>query len=221
MVLIPAGVFLMGSADGEQDERPPHRVRLNAFYIDKYEVTNAQYKAFMQATGHAAPRYWKDKRFALPTAPVVGVTWYDARDYCRWRGKRLPTEAEWERAARGPDGYLWPWGNSYKEGYANVEGDADGYRYTAPVGSFEKGKTVEGVYDMAGNVWEWVADWYESTYYLSSPSDNPTGPPTGTLRGLRGGSWIFAPLLTRSTNRNANPPDNAYISIGFRCAQTP
>ncbi len=220
MVLIPAGTFLMGSEDGDQDENPPHRVSLQAFYLDKYEVTNAQYKAFLQSNGHPPPRYWNDNRFNQPDAPVVGVTWYDARDYCRWKGKRLPTEAEWERAARGPQGYLWPWGNEYKEGYANVEGTADGYKYTAPVGRFEQGKTAEGVYDMAGNVWEWIADWYNNTTYSSrSTPANPTGPENGTLKVLRGGSWIFAPELTRATNRNANPPDNAYVSIGFRCAK--
>ena len=193
MILIPAGEFIMGSPEGEGDanEHPQHPVFLNAFYIDKYEVTNALYKQFMSATGHIAPLFWDDEEYNHPNQPVVRVTWHDAVAYAEWAGKRLPTEAEWEKAARGTDGRIYPWGNEWDSSKCNSGVSGDGYEYTAPVGSFPAGASPYGVMDMAGNVWEWCADWYDKDYYSSQSSQqNPKGPDSGTYRVLRGGSWV-------------------------------
>jgi formylglycine-generating enzyme required for sulfatase activity len=167
MILIPAGEFIMGSPEGEgdDDEHPQHNVFLNAFYIDKYEVTNAQYKQFMDATGHKAPGYWDNERVNQPNQPVVGVTWHDAVAYARWAGKRLPTEAEWEKAARGIDGRKYPWGNEWDGSKWSSGSGSVVYKSAAPVGSFPEGTSSYGVMDMAGNVWEWCADWYDEAYY--------------------------------------------------------
>jgi formylglycine-generating enzyme required for sulfatase activity len=174
----------MGSDEGD-DEKPVHRVYLDAFYIDKYEVTNALYGRFMRATGHKEPKLWNNKEFSVPNKPVVGVSWYDAKNYCEWAGKRLPTEAEWEKAARGTDGRIWPWENQWDAGKANTSEKDDGYQYTAPVGNFEEGKSPYDAYDMVGNVREWVADWYDFEYYKKSPRHNPTGPVSGKFKVRR------------------------------------
>jgi iron(II)-dependent oxidoreductase len=194
MILIPAGEFIMGSpeGEGENDERPQHTVFLDAFYIDKYEVTNFQYKQFMDATGHGAPADWNNEKYNQPNQPVVGVTWHDAVAYAKWAGKRLPTEAEWEKAARGADGRIYPWGNEWDSSKCNSGVGGDGYQYTAPVGSFSDGASPYGVLDMSGNVWEWCADWYDNNYYSRSPQQNPKGPDSGSSRVLRGGSWFDA-----------------------------
>jgi len=155
MVLVPAGEFVMGSEAGPS-ERPVRRVFLDAYYIDTYEVTNGLYGKFLQATRRHEPRYWKDARVNDPNQPVVGVTWYDAEAYCHWSGKRLPTEAEWEKAARGTDGRISPWGNQWDSARASTSDGGSGK--LSPVGSYEAGKSPYGAYDMAGNVWEWVAD---------------------------------------------------------------
>ncbi|MDE3019958.1 MAG: SUMF1/EgtB/PvdO family nonheme iron enzyme, partial [Nitrospirota bacterium] len=178
MVLVPAGEFTMGSNEVD-DEQPIHQVHLDAFYMDTFEVTTSRYAAFLKATQLAPPRRWEEARLPRDAdRPVIGVTWFMADNYCRWAGKRLPTEAEWEKAARGTDGRAYPWGN---EEPTNDRGNFGkprwtGYDTLAPVGSFKSGNSPYGIADMAGNVWEWVADWYAADYYASSPSKNPTGP---------------------------------------------
>jgi len=222
MILIPAGEFIMGSpeGEGEDDERPQHTVFLDAFYIDKYEITNAQYKQFIEATGHQAPNYWDDEGFNQPNQPVVSVSWHDASAYAKWAGKRLPTEAEWEKAARGTDGRKYPWGNEWDGSECNSAGNSDGYEYTAPIGSYPTGVSPYDVMDMAGNVWEWCADCYDRNYYSRSPQQNPKGPDSESWRVLRGGSWYGNAHTLRCANRNfyvLSTLTNA--RLGFRCAQ--
>jgi formylglycine-generating enzyme required for sulfatase activity len=225
MVLVPAGPFLMGSpaVEGDQDETPQRGVYVDAFWIDLHEATFAQYAVFSSAT--RAPRpvipVLQDDPAKLTSLdqPVVAVSWTQAREYCRWLGKRLPTEAEWEKAARGERGIKWPWGNSYGPGLANIQGDDDRYQYTVPPGSFPDGRSPYGLYDMAGNVAEWVADWYSQTYYLGAPFESPTGPPTGKHRVYRGGSWNDTPSDARTAKRFAAAPHQTSAVIGFRCAK--
>jgi len=222
MVLVPAGEFTMGSPknEGYGNERPQHKVSLDAFHIDKYEVTNAQYKEFMDATGHEAPGYWADEKYNQPNQPVVGVTWYDAVAYARWVSKRLPTEAEWEKAARGTDGRRYPWGSNWNSLKCNFKSAADGYEYTAPVGSFPTGASPYGAMDMAGNVWEWCADWYDEDHYSEDPEKNPLGPDSGIRRVLRGGCWMDPPRWSlRCAHRDADYPDSRSSVRGFRCAR--
>lgn len=223
MVLIQAGEFTMGDDKWDADEKPVHRVYLDAYYMDKYEVTTARYGGFMQATGRDQPTKWKDVNLSTDgERPVVGVTWHDADAYCRHYGKRLPTEAEWEKAARGTDGRLFPWGKEEPTRlHANFGAAWVGYETLAVVGSLEAGKSPYGIHDLAGNAWEWVADWYEMEYYKKSPDRNPTGPPRGGSKVLRGGSWYNMLYDLRSTNRNYYSPKNAYFDVGFRCVQDP
>ncbi len=216
MVLIPAGEFEMGDHfnEGGGWECPVHTVDLNAFYMDVYEVTNALYKKFMDATGHSAPK--DDSTYSvvvpiLPEQPVVGVSWHDAIAYAEWSGKRLPTEAEWEKAARGGlKAKRYPWGNEITKKDANYDGDG-----TTAVGSYSA--NGYGLYDMAGNVYEWCADWYDSGYYTNSPNDNPLGPDSGTDRVLRGGSWTSDPGPLRVSFRHSFSPREAFSLVGFRC----
>ncbi len=235
MLLIPAGAFEMGSESGGSDEKPVHTVTLDAYYIDQYEVTNAQYAACVNrgscsrpsnSSSYTRPRYYGNPEFDY--YPVIHVTWGQAKTYCEWRGARLPTEAEWEKAARGTDGRLYPWGDTFdgdlvnfcdgncEFGHANREYD-DGYDDTAPVGSFSDGVSPYGVHDLAGNVWEWVNDGYDAMYYANSPSENPTGPQSRGSKVLRGGSWSFGADDVRVANRRA-PIGVSGTSIGFRCA---
>jgi formylglycine-generating enzyme required for sulfatase activity len=217
MVLVPAGEFTMGSNEYD-DEKPPHRVHLDGFYIDKYEVTNALYRRFMDATNRGAPAYWNDANWNGASQPVVAVSWLDAEAYCRWAGKRLPTEAEWEKAARGTDGRRYPWGNDWDSSRANSGESKLGK--TAPVGSYASGVSPYGAHDMAGNAWEWVADWYGKDYYKQSPDRNPQGPRPGRTRVLRGGSWGGSPIHLRASFRNYYlAPDFRYTNVGFRCAR--
>jgi len=213
IALIPAGEFMMGGDDKDRDdERPIHTLYLDAFYMDVYEVTNAQYQEFMKATGHKAPRYWHHPRFNVPSQPVIGVTWYDAVAYCEWIGKRLPTEAEWEKAARGGlVGKQYPWGDTWDPSKVSNNGIA-----TTPVGSFPP--NGYGLYDMSGNLWEWCADWYDFGYYAKSPKRNPKGPSSGSSRVVRGGSWLNAMNYLRVAVRGSLIPLEASYNYGFRCA---
>jgi formylglycine-generating enzyme required for sulfatase activity len=224
MLLIPASEFTMGSNDGENDEKPPHQVYLDAFYIDKFEVTTPSYAKFIEAAGGVLPKFWEG---VMPGGegdrPVVGIDWNNAAAYCQWVGKRLPTEAEWEKAARGFDGRIYPWGHeSPTKLNANfAKTNWKGYSTLVPVGKLEGGKSPYGIYDMAGNVYEWVADWYDKDFYRSSPDRNPTGPKSGQFKVLRGGSWSVNAFSLRSTARTYFTPTHRYNFIGFRCAKTP
>ena len=225
MVLVPKGEFTMGSQD-HKDETP-HNVVLDAYYIDTYEVSNKNYKKFMKATGHAAPAYWDDPRLSNAEQPVVGVNWYDASTFCEWNGKRLPTEAEWERAAKGPSGKgHYPWGHELDETKANY-GQKVGK--TTPVNSYPAGVSGYGAYNMSGNVFEWVQDWYDPNYFTVSPALNPQGPATGLnfanqgpVKVLKGGSWLAPASSLHSSHRFWNQPENnSYgVGLGFRCAKS-
>jgi formylglycine-generating enzyme required for sulfatase activity len=222
MVRIPAGEFTMGSNDGASDEKPLHTVYLDAYSIDRYEVTNEQYKQCVEDGKCQPPRntkYYEDPEYGRH--PVVYVNWYQALAYCGWAEKRLPTEAEWEKAARGTDSRVYPWGNEWDPLKANVLGDADGFDGTAPVGKFEGGQSPYGAYDMAGNVWEWVDDWYDKGYYKERPDRNPKGPSHGKFKILRGGSWRHTPKFARTAERLKHNPKHLHENRGFRCAKTP
>lgn len=223
VVLIPAGVFLRGTNAGGYDEQPERRIYLDAYSIDRYEVTNHQYQAFVAATGHrkAAPpsRYAKNlSRVRGVNQPVTYVSWDDAGAYCRWKGKRLPTEAEWEKAMRGVDGRLWPWGNAPDPLASNWGSARDGFEVTAPVGSLKRDVSPFGVADGSGNVMEWVADWYAEDAYRHPSERNPEGPDHGVYKVLRGGGYTSAGADVRITSRSRMVPDFRDETIGFRCA---
>jgi serine/threonine-protein kinase len=276
-VYIPAGEFLMGSAEADvdramnecptclrdwfKDEMPQHKVYLDAFWIDKTEVTNAMFTQFVEATGYETEaekagcgivlnqfsREWQMVQGAdwvhprgpgtdivgSGNHPVVQINYFDAEAYCQWAGRRLPTEAEWEKAARGTDGRIYPWGNQApaenllnfadRNAYVRIaDFDAnDGYAFTAPVGSYPEGASPYGVLDMSGNVSERVAGWYSDTYYANSPERNPTGPESGEYVVLRGGSWSRIGRLLRSAARLKYPLINRSSGTGFRCAVSP
>lgn len=225
MVLIPKGEFTMGS--NEHADETKHQVVLDPYWIDKYETSNARYRQFMKATSHAAPAYWDDPRLNKANQPVVGVSWTDANTFCKWEGKRLPTEAEWERAAKGPDGERhYPWGHSIDSNKANY---GQNVGRTAPVDSYPEGVSGYGVYNMAGNVFEWVDDWYDPTYYKGSIALNPKGADRGynfanqgPVKVLRGGSWLAPETSLHTSHRFWNQPDNnSYgVGLGFRCAKS-
>ncbi len=233
MVLVPAGEFTMGNDLGH-DEQPAHRVYLDAFYIDRYEVTNAEYARFLNVIGgheskcegykcadtkddnpdshiiYRAGQYAPEPRYEQH--PVVQVSWYGAKAFCEHQGKRLPTEAEWEKAARGPDGLIYPWGNVFEAGKANA-GHPTGD--TTPVGSFPAGGSPYGAYDMAGNVWEWVADWYQP--YPDSPARSDLF--GQKYKVVRGGSWNHPAEDARTTVRDIAHPARRLRVVGFRCAR--
>jgi formylglycine-generating enzyme required for sulfatase activity len=233
MVLIPAGDFLMGTPvsrrDGGRDEYPQRTIFLDAFALDVYEVTNGRYLQFMTATGHRVPEHPRDAKLTVwkgstvPEAfndhPVVNVDWHDATAYCAWAGKRLPTEAEWERAARGPNGRRFPWGDTEPTrtlaNYLNQWRNGAGLE---PVGSHPQGASAEGAQDLEGNVWEWVADWYDLHYYENGPTRNPQGGTQGTRRVIRGSGWESEAPLLRAAHRLSSDPKNRNHSLGFRCA---
>jgi formylglycine-generating enzyme required for sulfatase activity len=204
-----------------------HQVVLDAYLFDKFEASNARYKEFMKATSHPAPAYWDDPRLNKSNYPVVGVSWTDASAFCRWAGKRLPTEAEWERAAKGPQGdNHYPWGHMLDPKKANY-GQLIGK--TTPVDSYPDGVSGFGAYNMAGNVFEWVEDWYDLKYYKESPALNPRGAEKGynfanqgPVRVLRGGSWLAPETSLHTSHRFWNQPDNnSYgVGLGFRCAKS-
>lgn len=242
MAHIPAGTFSMGSESGEADEAPVHEVYLDSFWMDTTEITNGMYSRCVKAGSCKLPRetgsytqasYYGDPKFA--DYPVVYVDWSMANAYCLWAGAHLPTEAQWERAASGDDDRIFPWGDEWdvvkrkRLNFADGNNPAttsdvrlnDGFRENAPVGSFPGGKSPYGIYDMAGNVWEWVADRYDPAYYLSSPTNNPEGPTVETsIRALRGGSWVAANEdVFRTSNRNGLDLLQSSESLGFRCAR--
>ena len=230
MVLVPSGAFWMGSDADTEAERPRRRVWLDAFAIDRYEVTFERYRAFLEATGRAPPFWgeawaraydWVDGRppEGHGDHPVVVVSWHDADAFCRWAGGRLPTEAEWEKAARGTDGRRYPWGDRYETARANAYGEEDGHLTSAAAGSYPSGGSPCGAQDMAGNVWEWCADWYDPAYYSQGPERNPKGPAEGTRKVVRGGSLGAVPALLRTTFRMGNDPSFRAAAIGFRCVK--
>ncbi len=224
MALVPAGEFIMGSSMGEADEQPVHWVYVETFFMDKYQVSVSQYARFLDATFQEAPPDWSImNRSQHQKRPIVNVNWTDAHAYCAWAGKRLPTEAEREKAARGTDGRTYPWGNEHPtKFFANVSRDNwNNHGALTAVGTFEEGKSPYGIYDMAGNVWEWVNDWYDPDYYKTSPSKNPTGPSTGESKVIRGGSWGSRPDALRAANREIHSPSIRGLGTGFRCAKTP
>ena len=240
MILIPNGCFTMGTnnigaeqGQGFPNEGPEHTVCLKASYIDQFEITIARYAKFMEATKHNPPPLWDEDAVASAgDRPIVDVTWQDADVYCKWAGRRLHTEAEWEKAARGTDARRYPWGHMqpYPDLANYNRGDWVSYPVTlAPVtygtegmsvrhGTTQGGRSPYGVYNTAGNASEWVADWYGRDYYSKSPKDNPTGPPSGERKVFRGGSWIDSPRNLRVTARFSADPTFQDKSMGFRCA---
>ena len=230
MAQVPDGPFLMGSdpkfdrAAGPQ-ELPQHQVYVDAFSIDRYEVSNVNYLRYVLATGAAWPHYWREQPFPEKMAkhPVIGVSWREADAYCRWRGARLPTEAEWEKAARGEDGRMFPWGNEpagwIKSNIAH-SGSKRGAKYPplANVDRYDNGVSPYGVHQLAGNVSEWVSDWFDPEYYRRQENRNPQGPASGQDKVFRGGSWNEDPEVARSAGRNAGGLDHWSYLTGFRCA---
>ena len=213
MVLVPGGTFTMGTDRGFPDQQPRHEVVLDSFYMDIHEVTNKQYRKFLEDTGRRNPDFWFPE-IDLPDEPVVGVSWKDAAAYAAWAGKRLPTEAEWEYAARGATMETKsPWGDTFDPTWANV-----GSFGIAPVKSFRPNDY--GLYDMLGNVWEWCSDWYSPTYYGESSRKNPQGPSGGKYKVLRGWAWYCAPDQVRVTKRHNSSPSSTSYSYGFRCVKT-
>jgi formylglycine-generating enzyme required for sulfatase activity len=269
MVYIPAGYVEIGSSDQEisqameifknaeniepvhnwfDDEVPKHKVWMEAFYLDKYEVTNREYMKFVRAGGYSKEIFWSadglewlsekeisapecfdDSRFNDPDHPIVCINWYEASAYAKWAGKRLPTEAEWERAARGESKRMFPWGddasadNGYRANYhpGGEAQDKDGHRFTAPVTAFPNGVSPFGIFQMAGNVWEWCEDWYGENYYAKSPKKNPYGPRNGLEKIVRGGSWLNSIISIRTPYRSYVDPKLRYSHIGLRCARSP
>ena len=243
MVLVPAGKFWMGCSARDsicqKDEKPGRKVYLDAFEIDRTEVTVAQYRACVRAGKCSKPdesecyvwagSAWKkgaelSAAFKRDDHPVVCVNWNDATAYCGWAGKKLPTEAQWEKAARGTDGRVYPWGDdkaSCRYAVMDDGGKGCGTGGTMAVGSKPSGASPSGAFDMAGNVWEWTADWYGDSYYRNGPTKNPSGASGGSYRVLRGGSWNYNAAFLRTSNRDGFAPGNRSDYLGFRCARSP
>ncbi len=225
LVYVPAGEFTMGS-DLLPNEGPIHTVYLDAFWIDQHEVTNAQYRQCVTAQQCPAPvegysdrhqsGYYGNPEF--DNFPVAYTGWAEADQYCRWAGKRLPTEAEWEKAARGTDAREFPWGNTFDATRANSALNIE--LVTTSVDSHPGGASPYGAVDMAGNVWEWVADWYDETYYAQSPHANPTGPVTGTMHIVRGGGYGGYDAAQRTSLRRDLDANERVPYVGFRCARS-
>ena len=242
MVLIPAGEFTMGS-DKKSDrlayrsEMPQRRVYLDAFEIGKYEVTALEYLKFVLATNRSPQLDWRydggNFQEAMAHHPIMHVTWYEADAYCKWAGQRLPTEAEWEKAARGTEGRLYPWGNEYAGptranfGRTGLSGPVrdrpERLLLYPPIISVDKyGNAVSpyGLYQTIGNVAEWVADWYDLDYYKTAPDRDPRGPETGTQKAFRGGGWMDSTTTMRVAMRNGTDPSTKINWLGFRCAKS-
>jgi formylglycine-generating enzyme required for sulfatase activity len=225
MILIPAGEFMMGCNDQvdkkcQGNEKPYHKVYLDAYLIDKFDVTQADYNECVDSKTCKANK--KEKGLTDNRQPVVNVRWAEANTYCQWAGKRLPTEAEWEKAARGTDGRVYPWGGGANNiDISKTNFAASNIGTTTPVGNYPSGASPDGVMDIAGNVWQWLADWYDKNYYHSSADRNPKGPESGKSRVLRGGSWYDEASSLRTSYRFDAAPDRADNIIGFRCARTP
>jgi len=268
MVYVPAGEFIMGTSDayvdsvmetcGEckrewfDDEKPQHKVFLNAFWVDSTEVTNAQYATFLNSIGGHKGKcdgqdcidtkdedsdsyiFYQEGQYILESGyqnhPITEVGWHGAKAYCEHYGRRLPTEAEWEKAARGLDARIYPWGDKWDSGKVNFcdascEYDwkdtqtDDGYQRTAPVGDYLDGASPYGALDMVGNVWEWVADWYDDDYYGNSPEANPLGPDSGSYKVMRGGCWDTGSVHMRVAYRHEDWPSIRNANLGFRCAR--
>jgi len=226
MVCIPSGKFSMGSITGNNNEKPVHEVYLDAYWLDRYEVSNDQYQQCVtvgvctppqDTSSTKYPSYYGNEQYAI--YPVINVDWNQAAAYCRWAGKRLPSEAEWEKAARGTDKRTYPWGEEINCASANYWGKDGGcVGDTSAVGGLPGGASPYGALDMAGNVWEWVNDWYSENSYIISAPNNPTGPATELYRVQRGGSWSYNLTFARTTNRFKNNPDSKNSDVGFRCA---
>lgn len=221
LLLVPVGEFVMGSTPGGyifgDNETPRRRIFLKAFYIDKYEITNRRFRRLFTPVDRYAGS------FEEPEQPVVGVTWFQAHEYCERVGRRLPTEAEWEKAARGADGRIYPWGDEQATCARVVMGGVipscrKGFA-TWRVGSRPLGASPYGAMDMAGNAMEWVADWYRGNFYAHMPSRNPKGPDTGRLKVLRGGAWFNSRFLMRVAFRTGFAPYESNHGVGFRCAR--
>ena len=240
MVLIPEGEFTMGTDDvgsgwqqGNPNEHPEHSIKLSAYYIDQFEVTIERYSKFLEEAKHGEPALWdQDAVATAPDRPVVGMTWEDAEAYCKWAGKRLPSEAEWEKAARGTDKRRFPWGDM--QPFVDIANYNRGLWVSYPItlapvtsgtvgmsirhGLKDGGKSPYGLYHMAGNAAEWVADWYDREYYAKTAKENPKGPESGDKKVIRGGSWGDSPRNIRVSARFSASPDFHDTSIGFRCA---
>jgi formylglycine-generating enzyme required for sulfatase activity len=224
MVQVPEGPFIMGSKDGDPDEVPERQVFLSGFYIDLKEVSQEEYARFAKMTRRSLPKIevFEDDQSKLlqPEFAAMSMTWDEAAAYCKWAGKRLPTEAEWEKAGRGEGRRKYAWGDTVRNGRANanLDGSEDGYRYLAPPGSFEVGRSPYGIYDMTGNVAEWVVDSYDEHYYQKAPFRDPKGPERADLKVVRGGSWRETEHNARLSKRFAAKAWRTDITIGFRCA---
>jgi formylglycine-generating enzyme required for sulfatase activity len=242
MVPVPAGEFIRGSNDMEEQEKPEQHIFLDGFMIGKYPVTNQEYKSFISDNGYhkeefwthegwlwrmkeniSEPRFWRDRKWNGPNFPVVGIGWYEAVAYANWLSSvsgenyRLPSEAEWEKAARGTDGKRFPWGNDFDFNKDLCNSKLLNLRKTTPVGIFPRDKSIFGCFDMAGNVHEWCADWYDKDYYKIYPLENPVGPSNGSDRVFRGGSWGYGPDFCRVARRFCFPPNGLrFGSVGFR-----
>jgi len=241
MVRMPAGSFIMGSdrkvdRNAYQPEFPQRKVYLDTYEIDKFEVTTVQYLRFVLATDRPPLLDWQydggNFQESMASHPVMHVTWYDAEAYCRWVGKRLPTSAEWEKAARGEDGRIYPWGNQpaglsrANFGRTGLSGPVRDrperlllYPPIISVDKYENSVSPYGVYQMSGNVAEWTADWYDPNYYKTAPDRNPKGPERGTQKAFRGGGWIDSTPSVRPAQRNGADPNTKMNWLGFRCAR--